>query len=43
MQYNTAREQFPAILVANNCGFQAAELFEITNVQEREAPKVKFT
>ncbi len=43
MQYNTAREQFPAILVANNCGFQAAEPFEITNVQERDAPKVKFT
>jgi len=43
MQYNTAREQFPAIIVANNCGFQAAEPFEITNVQEREAPKVKFT
>ena len=43
MQYNTAREQFPAILVANNCGFQAAELFEITNAQERDAPKVKFT
>jgi len=43
MQYNTAREVFPAVLVANNCGFQAAELFEITNVQERDAPKVKFT
>jgi LemA protein len=43
MQYNTAREVFPAVIVANNCGFQAAELFEITNVQERDAPKVKFT
>ena len=43
MQYNTAREQFPAIIIANNTGFQAAELFEITNTAERDAPKVKFT
>jgi len=43
MQYNTAREQFPAVVIAGACGFQVAELFEITNVAEREAPKVKFT
>jgi len=43
MQYNTSREQFPAVIIAGACGFQAAELFEITNVAEREAPKVKFT
>jgi LemA protein len=42
MQYNTTREQFPAVFIANLGGFQAAELFEITNVQERDAPKVKF-
>jgi len=43
MQYNTTREQFPAVILAGALGFQAAELFEITNVAEREAPKVKFT
>ena len=43
MQYNTTREQFPAVILAGAMGFQAAELFEITNVAEREAPKVKFT
>jgi LemA protein len=43
MQYNTTREQFPAVFVASMFNFTAAELFEITNVQEREAPKVKFT
>jgi LemA protein len=43
MLYNTTREQFPAVIIANLGGFQAAELFEITNAQERDAPKVKFT
>jgi LemA protein len=43
MQYNTSREQFPGVIVANLFGFVAAELFEIQNTQEREAPKVKFT
>jgi len=43
MLYNTTREQFPAVIIANLGGFQAAELFEITNTQERDAPKVKFT
>jgi len=43
MQYNTTREQFPAVIFAGALGFQAAELFEITNVAERDAPKVKFS
>ncbi len=43
MQYNTAREVFPAVIIANMAGFQAAELFEITNTQERDAPQVKFS
>ena len=42
MVYNTYREQFPPVLVANACGFHEAELFEITSEQEREAPQVKF-
>ncbi len=42
MGYNTARESFPAVLVAGALGFQAAELFEITDEAERAAPKVTF-
>ena len=40
--YNTTREQFPAIVIANLLGFLAAELFEIDVPEQREAPKVKF-
>ncbi len=42
MTYNTQREQFPAVLIANLLGFAEAALFEITNLTEREAPKVSF-
>jgi len=42
MTYNTAREKFPAVLLAGAMGFQSADLFEITDAQEREAPKVSF-
>lgn len=42
MSYNIAREIFPAVVVANLFGFTAAQLFEITAPQEREAPKVSF-
>ena len=42
MSYNIAREIFPAVIVANLFGFTAAQLFEITATQEREAPKVNF-
>ncbi len=41
--YNTARETFPTVIMANMFGFQAAELFEIQAPEEREAPQVKFT
>jgi LemA protein len=43
MIYNTTREQFPAVIFANMFAFLPAELFEITKVEEREAPKVQFT
>lgn len=43
MTYNTARETFPTVMIAGMFGFQAAQLFEITAVQEREAPKVSFS
>ncbi|AKJ64458.1 LemA family protein [Kiritimatiella glycovorans] len=42
MTYNTARETFPNVLVSGPLGFGKAELFEIENEQEREAPEVKF-
>ena len=43
MVYNTARESFPSNLVANAAGFGPAQLFELTNSQEREVPKVSFS
>jgi LemA protein len=43
MQYNTARETFPAVLFAGVFGFNEASLFELEDVTQREAPKVKFT
>jgi LemA protein len=43
MRYNTALESFPAVLLAGTFGFHEADLFEIENVAEREAPKVKFS
>ncbi len=42
MAYNTARELFPAVIVANFCSFAAAQLYEIENAAERQAPQVKF-
>ena len=42
MGYNTARETFPAVLITGLFGFQTAELFQVTNPAEKEAPKVQF-
>jgi LemA protein len=42
MAYNTKRELFPTTLIAGMFNFGPAELFEITNPAEKEAPKVKF-
>ena len=42
MLFNTARERFPAVLLANAMGFQPAALFEIEAPEQREAPKVAF-
>jgi LemA protein len=41
--YNTYREQFPQIVIASVTNFQSAELFELTNEEQREAPKVSFS
>jgi len=43
MNYNVARESFPAVLVAASLGFNEAELFEIEDEAIREAPKVSFS
>lgn len=42
MSYNTARETFPNVVVANMMNFGEAALFEIKAESEREAPKVRF-
>lgn len=42
MTYNTARESFPAVLIAGSLGFQPAELFEVGAPEEREAVKMAF-
>jgi LemA protein len=40
--YNTTREQFPAVMVANMFGFKEGTLFEIEVEEERQAPEVAF-
>lgn len=42
MRYNTGRETFPTVILAGMFNFQEATLFEIEEVQQREAPKVSF-
>ena len=41
-QYNTYREVFPPVVVANSFGFREAQLFEIEDSAEKQAPKVEF-
>ncbi len=40
-EYNTAIEQFPAVVLANSFGFKAEDFFEVAT-SERAAPNVKF-
>ena len=42
MTYNTAREQFPATVVAGMFNFGPAQPFEIQDEAARQAPKVSF-
>lgn len=42
MVYNTQREIFPNNIFAGIFNFSAAQLFEVTNPAEKEAPKVQF-
>jgi LemA protein len=41
-EYNTSREKFPNVIIANSMGFTAAPLFEVETKEERQAPKVSF-
>ena len=43
MSYNTARETFPNNFISGVFNFAAAELYQIDNAAERQAPQVKFT
>jgi LemA protein len=43
MSYNTTRETFPNVVFAGMFGFTAAQLFQIEDAAERNAPKVSFT
>ena len=43
MAYNTLRETFPNNIFAGMFNFQAAQLFEIEDESQREAPQVSFT
>jgi LemA protein len=43
MAYNTQREVFPTVIIASMFNFQEAQLFEIEQAAEREAPKVSFS
>jgi len=42
MTYNTTREVFPNVVFAGMFGFSQAELFELKDEEQREAPKVSF-
>ncbi len=42
-KFNTSQQTFPGNLVANMFNFKLAELFEIKNVGEREAPVVNLS
>ncbi|MDH5783985.1 MAG: LemA family protein [Chromatiales bacterium] len=42
MSYNTKRESFPDMLVANNFGFKEAQMLELEDKEARKAVKVSF-
>jgi LemA protein len=42
LNYNTKRQVFPSSLIAGIFSFQPAELFEIDDPQQRQAPDVSF-
>ena len=42
MHYNTKRESFPDLLIANNFGFKEAQMLELEDKEARQAVKVSF-
>jgi LemA protein len=42
-KFNTAQQVFPTNLFANAFGFKTAELFEITDVKDRDVPQVDLS
>jgi LemA protein len=43
LRYNNQTQMFPSNVVAGMAGFKAAEFFEVTTPEEKNAPKVSFT
>jgi LemA protein len=43
MSYNTTRQTFPNVVFAGMFGFTDAQLFQVDDATERNAPKVSFT
>lgn len=43
MLYNTAQQEFPAVVLASTFGHHPVELFEVDNQEARKPPKVTFT
>jgi len=41
--YNTSRESFPTNILAGMFNFAEAQLFQVDNAAERQAPQVKFS
>ena len=42
-QYNTGRETFPTVVIANFFNFTEAKLFEVESDKEKQAPRVSFS
>jgi LemA protein len=42
MEYNTAQQQFPAVLFASSLGFRTADSFALDDPAERAVPTVSF-
>ena len=40
--FNTAREVFPASMISSSFGFENAQLYEVEETSNRDAPEVKF-
>jgi LemA protein len=43
LKFNNKTQMFPSNIIAGMFGFRAGEFFEVTEAEQREAPKVSFT